>query len=169
MKRFTDAIDKALRDQNWLAAAALSLTMPDVCGGMEHPNDESKKRYKAWWDKYMLKHYQMVSGADAYDLRCAYLHEGRLSQRARQALTRFHFVVTVVPKGGLVPRRRVARQVRNIVATSRGYKPRILEVDAFCKQIIDAVSSWSRDVSRDQAIQKRLQSLLEIRELPTRR
>jgi len=59
MKRFTHAIAKSLADENWLAPAALSLTMPDVCGGMEHPDDKSKKRYRTWWDKYMLKHYQM--------------------------------------------------------------------------------------------------------------
>jgi hypothetical protein len=78
MKRFTDAIAKALADKNWLAAVALSLTMPDICGRMEHPKDGSEKRYKAWWDKYMLAHYQRADGstclssADAYALRCAF-------------------------------------------------------------------------------------------------
>jgi hypothetical protein len=115
MKRFTDAIAKALADKNWLAAVALSLTMPDVCGGMEHPNDGSEKRYRAWWDKYMLKHYPRLSSADAYALRCAYLHEGGLHQRARKALTQNHFVV---PKEGVLPRRHSARKVRNMVASS---------------------------------------------------
>jgi hypothetical protein len=184
MKRFTDAIAKAVTDQNWLAATALALTMPDVCGGMEHPKHKSTKRYKAWWDKYMLKHYpalsgapelsggRALSGADAYDLRCAYLHEGRLTQRARErvrkTLTRIHFVVPE-PKRGLIPRRRAARQIRNVVgsARSRGNKVRFLEVDDFCKKTIEAVDRWSNDVSKDQAVQKRLQSLLEIHELPT--
>jgi hypothetical protein len=164
MKRFTDAIAKALADKNWLAAVALSLTMPDVCGGMEHPNDGSEKRYRAWWDKYMLKHYPRLSSADAYALRCAYLHEGGLHQRARKALTQNHFVV---PKEGVLPRRHSARKVRNMVASSRarGKKPRILQADTFCRQIIDALDTWSNDVSKDPAVQKLLQSLLKVHEL----
>src|SRR5262245_21963997 len=108
MKRFTDAIDKAVTDKNWLAALALSLTMQDVCGRMGHPTQGSEERYKTWWDKYMLVKYQdrvgaspgeivvFLSAGDAYALRCTYLHEGGgkvLEQRARDALTHFHFVV----------------------------------------------------------------------------
>jgi hypothetical protein len=59
MKRFTDAIAKAITDKNWLAAA-LSLTMPDMCGRMEHPKHGSEKRYRAWWDKYMRDTYRGV-------------------------------------------------------------------------------------------------------------
>ena len=93
MKRFIDAIAEAVNDKNWLAAVALSLTMPDVCGGMEQPQHKSEKRYTAWWDKYMLEQYPVLSGADAFALRCAYLHEGGSYQRARKALTENHFVV----------------------------------------------------------------------------
>jgi hypothetical protein len=102
MRRFTDAIAKAVTDKNWLAATALSLTMPDICGRMEHPKHDSERRYKAWWDKYLLDTYRggadnvvFLSGADAYALRCAYVHEGGeniLNQRAQEALTHFHFV-----------------------------------------------------------------------------
>jgi hypothetical protein len=161
VKRFTDAIANALADKNWLAAAALSLTMPDVCGGMEHPKHKPEKRYKAWWDRYMLKHCPKLSGADAYALRCAYLHEGGLHQRARKAVTHFHFVV---PKEG--PVSRSARRFERSLRVHRG-NARVLQVDTFCRDMIDAVDKWSSDVRTNQAVQQRLQSLLEIYELPT--
>jgi hypothetical protein len=167
MKRFTDAIDKAITDKNWLAATALSLTMPDICGRMEHPKHRSEKRYKAWWDKYMLDRYRggpnkkvFLSGADAYALRCAYVHEGAgkiLHQRARQALTHFHFTA---------PNER--HSIHNVRLSSQGNAALILQVDIFCRDMIDAVDRWSNDVASNQAVRERLQSLLEIHELPPR-
>jgi hypothetical protein len=70
MKRFTDAIAKAIADQNGLAATALALTMPDICGRMEHPKHGSEGRYKAWWDEYMLKYYRAGRKARFERCRC---------------------------------------------------------------------------------------------------
>jgi hypothetical protein len=156
MKRFTDAIAKAVTDKNWLAATALSLTMPDICGRMEHPKHGSERRYKTWWDKYMLDHYRgFLSSGDAYALRCAYLHEGSgiiLDQRARQVLTRCRFVE---------PNKR-GFAVHNHRVTLQGIETLILQVDIFSQNMIDAVGSWSNDVANNQDVQERYQSLLEI-------
>src|SRR5262245_22673003 len=160
MKRFTDAIDKAVTDKNWLAAAALALTMPDICGRMEYPEQGSEKRYKAWWDKYMLENYRgSLTSADAYALRCAYVHEGGgniLNQRARQALSQFHFVVPNLERG---------LGIHNVQVDRVDGQFLILQVDRFCRDIIDGVSRWSNDVASNQAVQQRLQSLLEIHEI----
>jgi hypothetical protein len=111
------------------------------------------------WDKYMLDTYRgdkntiFLSGGDAYALRCAYVHEGRgqiLDQRARQALTQFHFVA---------PWQNV---FHNCLVDRRGSLTLILQVDIFCRDMIDAVRRWSDDVASNQAIQERLQCLLEI-------
>jgi hypothetical protein len=164
MKRFTNAIANSLKDQNWYAALTLALTLPDACGRMEDPGVGSEARYTAWWDKYMLHHYRhpvgpkrklhtFLGGRDAYALRCAYLHEGSadiINQRARDALTNFHFVA---PKQGLT----VHRNQMN--TTLR------LQVDIFCREMIEAVEAWSKDVSANQDIQKRLDSLLVIHDI----
>lgn len=158
MKRFTDAIAKAVTDKNWLAAAALSLTMPDICARMEHPKHGSEKRYKAWWDKYMAAQGGL-SGGDAYALRCAYLHEGGgniLYQRARKALADFHFVVPNEARG---------LSIHNVQVGPQGNSTLILQIDRFCGEIIDAVGRWSNDVTTNRAVQERLQSLLEIHEI----
>ena len=161
MKRFTDAITKAVADRNWLAATALALTMPDICGRMEHPKHESEKRYRAWWNKYMLEKYRggpnkkvFLSGGDAYALRCAYLHEGggkTLMQRAREALAHFYFVA---------PPEQDGNSVHNCLVEDT----LILQVNIFCKDIIDAIETWSNDVRADQTVQERLHFMLEIHE-----
>jgi hypothetical protein len=197
MKRFTNAIAKAVTDKNWLAATALALTMPDICGRMEHPKHGSEKRYKAWWDKYLLDAYRgsgnkiFLGGADAYALRCAYVHEGggkTLNQRAREVLTHFHFVVPsaaysvhncvithdpdpnawpiiedIEKLGGATSLRQIADALK-----ARGFNSSftlILQVDRFCRDMIDGVDRWSNDVASNQAVQQRLQSLLEIHEI----
>jgi hypothetical protein len=159
MKRFTDAIDKAITDKNWLAATALSLTMPDICGRMEHPQHGSKKRYKAWWDKYMLDRYRCyLSSGDAYALRCSYVHDGSgiLEQRARKAARKAltHISLHVPNKPGIV--------AHNFHLSSGRTKTLVLRVDIFCRDMIDAVRRWSDEVTSNQAVQQRLQSLFQI-------
>jgi len=113
MQRFIDAVTNGIQQKNWYGALGMALTLPDICGRLENPNMASEKRFVAWWDKYLLATYTknigpkriahvFLSGADAYALRCSYLHEGSgetLNQRARDALERFHFVT---PRGNWI-------------------------------------------------------------------
>jgi hypothetical protein len=99
-----------------------------------------------------------LSGADTYALRCAYVHEGGgniLNQRARQALTHFHLVAP--SESGYL--------LHNILVHEKGSATLILQVDIFCRDMIGAVGRWSNDVASNQAVQQRLQSLLEIHEM----
>ena len=41
MQRFTSAIEQALADKNWYGALTLALTLPDICGKMENPQERS--------------------------------------------------------------------------------------------------------------------------------
>lgn len=97
-----DAIKKAYSDGNYMAALALTLTLPDICGQVEFPeiNYEScgkgyvGKRYKKWFDLHLKQYYgedhiihtdlaaldnkmNRVFNSDiCYALRCAVLHSG---------------------------------------------------------------------------------------------
>ena len=152
MKRFVDAIRGAISQQNWHGALALALTVPDVCGRLENPALRSEKRYKAWWDKYAApKFFNMLGAADAYALRCAYLHEGTddvLNQRAAQALSAFIFIE---PRKG------------RTIHCNQIYSKLQLQVDIFCIDICDGVDSWLLDVQANAEIQKRMNALIAIR------
>ncbi len=80
----------------YLSAISLALTIPDVCGGRISPGKGSRERYESWFDEYVSPSYVepaeynkhssdpdctsqlrcYFTGADCYQLRCVYLHEG---------------------------------------------------------------------------------------------
>lgn len=62
-----------------------ALAIPDICGALESANGlASGKKYEKWFDVWVLKKYQIqgttsLSGSDCYMLRCAALHQGRMT------------------------------------------------------------------------------------------
>lgn len=85
-------IRKAIKYKCYLPAMALALTLPDICGEIEYPEEHAVgKRYKAWFDKWVSSSYECPGGMTVdnkrteipyftgkmcYDLRCAFLHSG---------------------------------------------------------------------------------------------
>lgn len=161
MDRFVSAIRGAIDQRNWYAALALSLTMPDICGRLESPNQRSQKRYVQWCDKYLTPRYTspvgpasvphiFLNGDDCYALRCAVLHEGSdeiVTQQARKALESFFFVA---PIDGIV--------IHNNQVGSRLQ----LQVDIFANDICAGVDRWIIDVSADHDIAERIAALMQI-------
>lgn len=85
---FSD-IHCALEHDCLFAALALALTLPDICGKAEYPDEKGKNRYVQWYNEYIGKYYQEASrdernndnfpyldGEAVYSLRCSYLHQG---------------------------------------------------------------------------------------------
>ena len=108
MKELLDAIQSALKSQNWYAAIFLALALPDICGKLENPESmKSEERYKTWFNKYLSKIYcnhvgadqtehVFLTGEDLFALRCACLHEGSdeiSDQRCQLVLNKFKFTV----------------------------------------------------------------------------
>ena len=161
MQRFIDAAKIAVATENWYAALALALSMPDICGRLENPAAGSQARFVAWFDKFLLKHYQsrvgvnrelysFLCGADCYALRCAFLHQGEFGiddQRAQQALERFHFTA---PRHGCFIHK---NQINNTLQ---------LQVDAFCKDVCEGVEEWLVTVKDDAATLARMAKLATI-------
>lgn len=137
------ALEDALQKEAWYAAFSLMLTLPDICGKIEHPDLGSKRRYVEWFDKYVApKHVYtpstrhtgiilvpipFLSGNDCYALRCAFLHSGTADlsgERVREVLSR----VFVSANSGLHMNR-----VNNILQ---------IDVGLFGKEIIEGVREW---------------------------
>lgn len=79
--------ENAINNGSYLSALSLALTIPDICGKKEFPNEENnKKRYIDWFDSYIGKfQYPPIKDGDklpylsgnlVYQLRCAFLHNG---------------------------------------------------------------------------------------------
>lgn len=88
VQRIVDDIRGALDNDLYFVALCTALTLPDICGKAEYPNERnSGKRYIDWYDKeigyYEKNSHQTtdeempyLSGRVIYNLRCSLLHEG---------------------------------------------------------------------------------------------
>lgn len=138
---YITSVRQAITAENWYCALALSLALPDICGSIEHPTEQSsKKRYVEWYDQYVAPKFQevfpegvgnlLLNGSDCYALRCSFLHNGSediTSQRAQEVMEKFYFVQPL--KGWSFNTR--ARGTMLIV-----------QVDRFCLLVCNSADSW---------------------------
>lgn len=88
MLQLINDVDKALDAECYFAALSLALTLPDICGKAEYPEEKTTKRYKDWYDEYIGVYEQCpceqcknmpmpyLSGEVVYSLRNSLLHQG---------------------------------------------------------------------------------------------
>lgn len=76
------AIQESLDKEANLGALALALSLPDLCGKIEYPNEKrSGVRYKAWYNKYVLptevemNNRYRITGAVLYEMRNELYHD----------------------------------------------------------------------------------------------
>ena len=91
--RIIREIESALKNDEFLAALALALTLPDICGKAEFPNEKSVgARYIKWFDDNVGNYEKpprsndgkntefddmpYMSGEIVYSLLCCFLHQG---------------------------------------------------------------------------------------------
>lgn len=164
---FIESVKKSLETENYYAALSLSLTLPDICSSLEFPKEKNTgKKYKFFFDKYLLSKYQsqigpnkdvytFLNGSDCYALRCAFLHQGADNiekQRAREVVKKFQFIVP--PKNGSI--------VHN-----NGGSVLQLQVDIFCKDIIQGVENWMKENKDNEKVSMNANKLLSIKEIGT--
>jgi len=164
MRHLLLAVERSLQAGNHYAALALALAFPDICGWVEDPNSKSKARYISWFEKYLQSKYTrpattsspehvFLTGSDCYALRCAYLHEGRediADQGAQRVLESFQFVVP--PTSWIV-------HLNQIDSTLQ------LQVDIFCREVLDGVRQFLADVTNNSDASARLTKMILIRDI----
>lgn len=114
--RLIDDMNKALDADAYMAALAIALILPDMCGKAEYPQyckrKDSKKRYIKWFDEYLGQYNKHInedgektpylSGEIIYQLRCAYLHSGTPdidSEDIKEEINKLdQFILILAPK-----------------------------------------------------------------------
>lgn len=87
LKRIIDDIEKSIQNECFMAALALALTVPDICGKAEYPNAKTTfERYTTWYEEFIGQYEKPIhphagdmpylSGELVYNLRNAFLHQG---------------------------------------------------------------------------------------------
>ncbi len=94
IKQIIKEVESSIRNENFIAALSLALTLPDICGKAEYPNDTVGKRYIKWFNEHLGKYeippstnhsdtgtsiyddMPYMSGEIVYLLRNSVLHQG---------------------------------------------------------------------------------------------
>lgn len=84
INRLINEIENSLQNGNYLIALMAALTLPDICGKAEYPNEQKPSiRYIRWYDEWIGKSetYKdsktpFPTGGIVYELRCSFAHEG---------------------------------------------------------------------------------------------
>lgn len=81
-----DEINRSLDTNCYIVALMAALTLPDICGKAEYPNDKPSERYLKWYDENIGQYetndnlqsrgIPYMSGEVVYSLRNALLHQG---------------------------------------------------------------------------------------------
>jgi hypothetical protein len=158
MKHLISSVNKSLKDENYISALYLSLTLPDICARIESSdNKTSKNKYIKWFNSYLSQQYKrrigsenkehvFLTGDDLYALRCAVLHEGRLDiskQSAKKIHDKFFFTIGHPHLS----------QINSVLQ---------LDLPTFCKEICSGVSKWIETNKDKKIITDKQEELLSI-------
>ncbi len=150
-------IGNALNNKNFLSALALALTIPDICGKVEFPNDAGKENYIGWFDKYIYPYYQYngqyaenyhgteFDGKACYSLRCAFLHSGNTdieNKKLEVKINQFELCLSSTEDNGIYG--------DHFGVTTSNYLDTVdysvrLDVRRLCKIICDAAEKYYQE------------------------
>jgi hypothetical protein len=161
LHRYLADIHHAMNAGAFYSALALSVAIPDICGGIEYP-DEKKvaKRYQDWFDQccYMLQSY--LTAADCYAIRCSYLHQGidefGGSSASAARLTHIDFTVGKAAGGWSL----------SFLPSEQGLRAKgavRIPVEDFCRDMTTSANTWWKSRSSDPRVTSALARLIEFR------
>lgn len=168
MKELLASIEQCLKAQNWYAATALSLTVPDVCAALESLDGRaSGKLYAGWFDKYLGAKYgasagggqPWLTGSDCYALRCAFLHQAT-DDISTQAVRRVYEGIRIHESEHLL-------SIQSNLPRELGI-PDTLFICAgmFCQDICEAAMEWLAYAADREPIRSRLSLTVLIQRGP---
>lgn len=172
MRHLIESVRKSVVDQNWYAALAGALLLPDIAAKVDGRAGPSSARFISWYTDYLLPKYSLpansptvvsgksraasLSGRECYALRCAFLHAGEfdLTQQVqmRDVLDRVSFAV---PWGGTFPH-------RSTMTSAFHGKTLVLSVDQFCEDVCVSVENWLNARGADPNVAAAIAGLPQI-------
>ncbi|WIT27628.1 hypothetical protein [Bacillus phage SPbetaL5] len=163
ISNFTSAVEKSIESENWHSALALALALPDICGNLQDPESSSSRKYIIFFndflrEKYTRKigaseeEYEFLNGKDMYALRCSFLHAGEVGiskQRIKSILDGYIFLKPDKFRKSFVHMNQIDDKLQ-------------LQIDAFCREIIEGVNAWVKAYLNVQEIQNRAELMIDI-------
>jgi hypothetical protein len=186
MERFTGSIRQAIESGNWFSAIFLGLAMPDICGGLETPNEKPGIRYRRWFNENLKRIYVFDNQFDMLSITCPDLIE-RLTSNAffENVIQDFKLAPVVEGTNFTASDCYAFRNACLHSGMSKDDKKRFaltpppaagqiihrnningtlyLQIDILCEDICKAVDMWAERVSGDEVIMARISELIEVK------
>jgi hypothetical protein len=130
-------IEAALDAGLYYLALASTLTIPDLCAGLECEVGKvwvTDKKYMDWFERHVAKNFKWFSAYDCYKLRCGVVHNGKLGHPG----SRYDRLVFILPGNhGVEIGESLMKNVAGLKETclSLGLVP-------FCRQLMAAARDW---------------------------
>ena len=165
LDRYLGDILRALEARVFYSALALAVTIPDICGAIEFPNETKMgKRYRDWFSQPwcgMLHSY--LGAADCWAIRCSYLHNGSGEFEGNSAAYAdlSHIQFTVGKDRGVWSSTYMASSVPEAKGAVR------IPVESFCHDMATSADAWRNCRSDNPSVIGALAQLLEFRVLST--
>ena len=131
-----------------------ALTIPDIAAALDSKDGEtSKKKYIAWFDKYVgpyvqndvqnVSHDPILTGGECYRFRCSLLHQGK-SSNSQSYYKKIFFIEPGTSN-------MIGRYNR---IESNGIKLLQIDLNSFCLEIIAATRDWLGKVEHTEYYQR---------------
>ena len=164
MQHLINDVRAALEADLWYGALGIALALPEIGANLENASGGSGEKYRTWFDanvgdrhRYLRSDQTQLQmrGADAWKLRCAYLHAGELEltpdPTGARAHHRFRFVHGA-PGYGAMLRQEMDDEM-------------MVEVDAFCEDMCVMAERWIDRTSGQEAVLTNIDAMPMIFEI----
>ncbi|MEK6848209.1 MAG: hypothetical protein AABX65_01090 [Nanoarchaeota archaeon] len=137
-----EELEILLGQKLYASSLILAFMIPDICAAISSENGEStKNKYKTWFKEYMKKYERHFNGDNAWNYRCALLHQGKL-KHPKSDYSSVYFTISQNIK------------FHNCIAYINKQKYYICDIEYFCRDVIGAYKNW-HDVEKNKINYKR--------------
>lgn len=133
------------------AALMLAFAAPDVCASLEIEPGSSRngvgRRYKNWYNRYLIERIPFFTADDVYSLRCGVVHEGRFGNDQQT----FEKVVFSLEDGW----------AHAMMDNGTGRNFISITVLLFCDRVIEGIQHWFTEHSNDDPVKSNMERMFK--------
>lgn len=135
MEELLIQIEKSLDIGLYMIALQSALTLPDICGALEYPEQGVGNRYKTWYTNYYheLVQYpgidQSLNADECYAFRCSFVHQASTKHKKLD-----YEIVFLNPMSNTT--------IQNMHLEVNDKKFYCIDIELFIRSMVSSVKKW---------------------------
>jgi hypothetical protein len=154
-------VETSLNNGLFYVALAVTLTIPDICAGLECDPDRvwvTEKKYIAWLEANLTRNYEWFTAEDCARLRHGVVHTGGFGH-PKKRYERVMFTLPAVP---------IALPARTREVLSEGFESApgsvlTMNLEGFCCDMLRAARAWERANATNPTVLTNMAKLVRFR------